>query len=89
MSRRRTGDRYVPITISLRPTVVDRIEAELGPRQSRSAWISKAILAQLDSDGDAVPLSERTTMRLLSEVRHRKDINGEMKGIIEYWLTKL
>ena len=89
MSRRRTGSRYVPITISLKPSIVDRIEAELGPRQSRSAWISKAILGQLDNDGGALPLSEASTMRLLSEVRSRQDINGEMKGIIEYWLTKL
>jgi len=89
MSRRRTGARYVPITISLQPSVVDRIEAQLGPKQSRSAWISKAILGQLDNDNNALPLSEASTVRLMSEIRHRQDINGEMKGIIEYWLTKL
>lgn len=89
MSRRRTGARYVPITISLEPKLIDTIESKLGPKQSRSAWIAKAIMAQLRDDDGAVPLSERSTSRLLSEIRHRQDINGEMKGIIEYWLTKL
>ena len=89
MSRRRTGTRYVPITISLKPSMVDDIEATLGPKQSRSAWISKAITQKLEDDEHAVPLSDRSTVRLLSEIRHRPDINGEMRGIIEYWLTKL
>jgi hypothetical protein len=89
MSRRRTGTRYVPVTISLKPSMVDDIEAKLGPKQSRSAWIAKAIQNELKIDDGPVPLSDRSTMRLLSEVRHRPDINGEMKGIIEYWLTKL
>ena len=88
MSRRRTGTRYVPITISLKPSMVDDIEATLGPKQSRSQWIADAIAKKMDDD-DHIPLSAHTTGRLLSEIRHRTDINGEMKGIIEYWLTKL
>ena len=89
MSRRRTGTRYVPITISLKPSMVDNIEVELGAKQSRSQWIAKAIDQKLSDDDGAVSLPEYSTMRLLSEVRQRTDINGEMKGIIEYWLTKM
>ena len=89
MSRRRTGARYVPITISLEPKLIDTIESKLAPKQSRSAWIAKAIQKELRNDDGAIPLSERSTSRLLSEIRHRQDINGEMKGIIEYWLTIL
>ena len=89
MSRRRTGTRYVPITISLKPSMVDNIEVELGAKQSRSQWIAKAIESQLDDDGSAMRLSDYQTMRLLSEVRHRTDITGEMKGIIEFWLSKM
>ena len=89
MSRRRTGARYVPITISLKPSMVDNIEVELGAKQSRSQWIGKAIQAQLDDEDGARPLSDYSTSRLLHEVRLRTDINGEMKGIIEYWLSKM
>lgn len=88
MSRRRTGDRYVPITISLKPSMIDALEATLGPKQSRSQWIADAIDKKMDDD-DHIALSEYSIGRLLSEVRGRADINGEMKGIIEYWLSNL
>jgi metal-responsive CopG/Arc/MetJ family transcriptional regulator len=88
MSRRRTGTRYVPITISLKPSMVDDIEAMLGPKQSRSQWVADAIAKKMDHDGH-LPLADHSTGRLLSEIRNRTDINGEMKGIIEYWLSKL
>lgn len=51
MSRRRTGARHVPITIALKPSLVDEIETELSPNQSRSAWVSAAIQAKLDGEG--------------------------------------
>lgn len=89
MSRRRTGTRYVPITISLKPSMVDNIEVELGAKQSRSQWISKAIQSKLDDDGGARPLSDYSTSRLLHEARLRTDITDEMKGIIKFWLSKM
>ena len=88
MSRRRTGTRYVPITISLKPSMVDDIEATLGPKQSRSQWVADAIAKKMDDD-DHIALAEHSIGRLLSEVRRRSECNGEMKGIIEYWLSKL
>jgi len=51
MSRRRTGTRYVPITISLKPAMVDEIEATLGPKQSRSQWIADAITKKMNDEG--------------------------------------
>jgi hypothetical protein len=47
MSRRRTGTRYVPITISLKPSMIDEIEAKLNAKQSRSEWIAGAIEVKL------------------------------------------
>ena len=47
MSRRRTGTRYVPITISLKPSMIDEIEAKLDAMQSRSEWIAGAIEVKL------------------------------------------
>jgi hypothetical protein len=47
MSRRRTGTRYVPITISLTPSMINDIEAKLNAKQSRSMWIASAIEVKL------------------------------------------
>jgi hypothetical protein len=47
MSRRRTGTRYVPITISLTPSMINDIEAKLNAKQSRSQWIASAIEVKL------------------------------------------
>lgn len=49
--RRRSGTRYVPITISLKPALVDDIETELSPGQSRSKWVADAIDAKLNGGG--------------------------------------
>jgi metal-responsive CopG/Arc/MetJ family transcriptional regulator len=86
MSRRRTGTRYVPITISLKPSMVDEIEAKLSPKQSRSQWISDAITDKLLPEIHSV--DKLSTNRVLSELRSREDITGEMRGIIEYWLSQ-
>ena len=49
--RKRTGARYVPITISLLPAMVNDVEGELQRKQSRSMWIADAIRKKLDGDG--------------------------------------
>lgn len=87
MSRRRTGARYVPITISLEPKLIDTIESKLGPKQSRSAWIAKAILNQLQNDGGDLTVADASSGYLMSVLRRRPDLNGEQQGIIEYWLS--
>lgn len=88
MSRRRTGTRYVPITISLKPAMVDDIEAELGPKQSRSQWIADAIKKKLDGDDGIEGVDDWSTGYLLSKLSQRTDINGEQKGILSYWLSQ-
>ena len=88
MSRRRTGTRYVPITISLKPSMVDDIEATLGPKQSRSQWVAKAIQEKLDEDEYNPTVDDVTTGHLISKLSQRTDINGEQKGILEYWLSQ-
>ena len=64
MSRRRTGTRYVPITISLKPAMVDDIEAELSPKQSRSQYIAAAIDAKLHGGG-GVTIGEASDTMLM------------------------
>lgn len=59
--RKRTGKRYVPISISLPMTMVNDIESELDSKQSRSEWIAEAIVNKMKpndwnfvENGDAV-----------------------------------
>jgi len=49
--RKRTGKRYVPISISLPMTMVNDIESELDAKQSRSEWIADAITAKMGEGG--------------------------------------
>lgn len=49
--RRRTTSLYVPITISLKPEIVNAIEAELAPKQSRSRWIQEVLTKELYESG--------------------------------------
>ena len=49
--RKRTGKRYVPISISLPMTMINDIESELDAKQSRSEWIAEAITAKMGDGG--------------------------------------
>ena len=88
MSRRRTGKRFVPITISLQPSMIDEVEVELSAKQSRSQWIADAIKAKLQEHELTTGVREASTGFLMSELSRRDDINGEQKGILQYWLSQ-
>ena len=64
MSRRRTGARYVPITISLKPSMVDDIEAVLSPKQSRSAFVAGAVAEKLNG-GHGLTIKDATTTQIM------------------------
>ena len=73
--RRRTGERYVPTTISLKPSMVNDIEAELRPKQSRSQWIADAIATKLA--GESSP-ADFPTSQLLGVAYNRGHITLNM-----------
>lgn len=73
--RRRTGTRYVPITISLQPEMVNDIEAELSRKQSRSEWIASAIEAKLNGEGSP---ADFPSAQLLAVVLNRGHITENM-----------
>lgn len=49
--RKRTGTRFVPMTISVKPEMINDIENELKPKESRSQWVADAISKKLDGEG--------------------------------------
>jgi hypothetical protein len=69
MSRRRTGTRYVPITISLTPSMINDIEAKLNAKQSRSQWISSAIEVKLSQT--TLTTAEATLVQLKLALHYR------------------
>lgn len=76
MSRRRTGTRYVPITISLTPSLVNDIEAMLRPKQSRSQWIAGAIRKKLEGEDAGTLVGDASSKQLLLALVNR--------GVITY-----
>lgn len=81
MSRRRTGERYVPITISLKPSMIDALESELNVKQSRSQWIAKAIQQRLD--GNEIDLEDFTLNDLFSELMYRGAISQNVRWTLQ------
>ena len=80
MSRRRTGKTYIPISISLPDTLVKEIEAELGPKDSRSRWIASAVEAKLASEDD---LENASVPQLLSWLAYHRVIDQKMRWALE------
>ena len=87
MPRRRSSDPTTDIRITIPMSVLSKIHEELGHKDSRSAWISKACRMRLAEERPG--LDEYSTMRLLSEVRYRGNISYDKKDIITLWLDEL
>ena len=71
MSRRRTGKSYVPISISLPASLIEEVEVELGPKDSRSKWIARAIRSKLDDETISTTIADASTIQLLVVLRNR------------------
>ena len=87
MSRRRVNSKYVPITISLKPSMVAEIEEQLSYKQSRSAWIANAIYNELDDgewsvvrDGNAYQMFCAFKQKMLDE---QVQLDAKLLEIIE------
>lgn len=68
MSRRRSSDPTIAISITLPRTLLDRIDDELTRTQSRSAWLAAAARAKLDNVDVEIP-----TRQLLAMLHARVD----------------
>ena len=64
MSRPRSADPGVPITISIPNSLKTRLDQELSWKQSRSKWVTKAIEAKF-LDMKAFNMSDISNLRLI------------------------
>jgi len=78
--RKRTGKKYVPITISLENQMINELEMELKPKESRSAWIADAISAKLASEED---LENASVPQLLSWLAFHRVIDQKMRWALQ------
>jgi len=77
--RKRTGKKYVPITISLENQMINELEMELKPKESRSAWIADAIEDKLNGEDS---FDDASSSRMVSELFMRSVITKEMRDAL-------
>ena len=78
MSRRRSADKHIPISIALPRTIVARLDQVLAYKDSRSAYVARAIKKQLD-DRESFNIKEVPTSRLRMELYYRDETSAALK----------
>ena len=82
MSRKRSIDKSIPISVALPGSLVKRLDQELSYQASRSKYVSKAIENRLNElESNAV--SEASTRQLMAALKARDDISKQLKTILE------
>ncbi|AXH78657.1 MAG: hypothetical protein [Circular genetic element sp.] len=82
MSRPRSKDKRVPITIAIPTSLMMKLENELSHSQSRSKWVSDAIENKL-LDIKHNPIADRTSRQLIAQLIQRGDIDTTLKLILQ------
>jgi hypothetical protein len=76
MSRPRSTDPSVALSIAVPQSLKTRLDQELSYKQSRSLWVQKAILAKLDAYNDEyMIIEELSSSRLCAILLNRQVIS--------------
>ena len=82
MSRKRSIDKSIPISVALPSSLVRRLDQELDYTSSRSKYVSIAIenrLKQMENSS----VSEASTRQLMAALHSRTDISNQLRLILE------
>jgi len=82
MSRKRSIDKSIPISVALPSSLVRRLDQELSYTSSRSKYVANAIenrLKQMENSS----VSEASTRQLMAALMARKDITNQLRLILE------
>ena len=82
MSRKRSIDKSIPISVALPGSLVKRLDQELSYQASRSKYVSKAIENRLNEMENSA-VSEASTRQLMAALMARKDITNQLRLILE------
>jgi len=81
MSRRRSSDKCIPISVALPLSLVMKLDQELSINQSRSKYIQKAIHNRLNEVQENA-ISERSTRQLMAALSMRSDIDESLRMLL-------
>ena len=82
MSRKRSFDKSIPISIAIPESLKKRLDQELDYTSSRSKYVAKAIQNRLD-EMQSSSVSEASTRQLMAALMARKDITNQLRLILE------
>ena len=82
MSRKRSIDKSIPISVALPGSLVKRLDQELDYTSSRSKYVAKAIQNRLD-EMQSSSVSEASTRQLMAALRARPDISKQLFTILD------
>jgi metal-responsive CopG/Arc/MetJ family transcriptional regulator len=81
MSRRRSVDKHIPISIALPRSVVARLDQVLAYKDSRSAYIARAITDRLNQL-EASSIADAPTRQLMAALSSREDIDSTLRHLL-------
>ena len=82
MSRKRSIDKSIPISVALPGSLVKRLDQELSYQASRSKYVAKAIENRLNEIQSSA-VEEASSRQLMGVLHARKDISNQLKIILE------
>ena len=82
MSRKRSIDKSIPISVALPGSLVRRLDQELDYTSSRSKYVAKAIENRLN-EVQSSAIEEASSRQLMAVLHARKDISNQLKTILE------
>ena len=88
MSRPRSTDKSIPISVALPSSLVRRLDQELSYQASRSKYVAKAIENCLNQE-EANPITDASTRVLMAELNFRVDISKNLKTILNTLLMEM
>ena len=86
MSRKRSVDKSIPISVALPGSLVKRLDQELSYQASRSKYVAKAIENRLNEMSSSA-VSDASTRQLMAALMAREDITKQLKTILEALLS--
>lgn len=81
MSRPRSRDKSIPISVAIPTSLAMKLENHLSHSQSRSRWICGAIENKIN-DVKHSTHEDRTTRQLIAQLSQREDIDSTLKLIL-------
>jgi len=88
MSRKRSIDKSIPISVALPGSLVKRLDQELSYTSSRSKYVARAIENRLN-EMESSALSDASTRVLMAELNFRVDISKNLKTILNTLLMEM